>query len=105
MKLNIYLLSGMLFVLFFSCNKNETSLVETEANLNIDIAVTTDIVDNLKAGVNTSEIEYPFSGESIYSVNKISKTATGLYNIQKIRPHHEPFLTLHGITDDIEIHS
>jgi hypothetical protein len=105
MKFNTYFLAGMLLVLFFSCEKSETSIVETEANLKIDIAVTTEMVDNSKSGNYVSEFEYPFSGESTYSVNKITKNESGLYNIQKIKPHHEPFLTIHGVTNDVEIHS
>lgn len=105
MKLNISLLSGMLLVLFVSCEKSETSIVESEVNLKIEIAVVTEIVDNSKSEINISETEHPFSGENSYSVSKITKTESGLYSIQKIKPHDEPFLTIHGITNDNEIHS
>jgi len=105
MKLKIYLLSVMLFTLVISCEKSETSFVETESNLKIDIAVKTEIVGNSESVVTILEIEYPFSGENTYSVNKISNTESGVYNIQKIKPHLEPILTIHGITDDVKFKS
>lgn len=105
MKLNIYLLAGMLILLFYSCEKSKTAIVETEANLKIDIVVTTEFIDNAKSGVSVSEAEYPFSGENTYSISKITKTETGLYDIQKIKPHHEPKLIIHGIANDVEVHS
>ncbi|WP_372949973.1 hypothetical protein [Mariniphaga sp.] len=105
MKLNFYLLAGMLTLLIYSCEKSETSIVETEENLNIDIAVTTEFVDNSKSGSAASDAEYPFSGENTYSVTKITKTETGMYDIQKIKPHREPILTVYGIAGDDEVHS
>ncbi len=95
----------MLFTLVISCEKSETSFVETESNLKIDIAVKTEIVGNSESVVTILEIEYPFSGENTYSVNKISNTESGVYNIQKIKPHLEPILTIHGITDDVKFKS
>lgn len=105
MKLNIYLLAGVLTLLFCSCEKSETATVETEANLKIDIFVTTEFVDNAKSGASVSEAEYLFSGENTYSVTKIAKTETGMYDIRKIKPHHEPILSIHGIANDVEVHS
>ena len=105
MKKNIYVLSGIFLILFFSCKKSETSFIETETNFKIDIAVATEIVDNPKSANKISETEYPFSGENTYSVNKLTKTETGLYNIQKIKPHNEPVLTLNGIAEDVDIQS
>lgn len=105
MKLNIYLLAGMLILLFNFCEKSKTAIVETEANLKIDIAVTTGFSDDAKSGVSVSEAEYPFSGENTYSVSKITKTETGLYDIQKIKPYHEPSLTIYGLPDDVAVHS
>jgi hypothetical protein len=105
MKFNIYLMAWMLIVLFYACEKSETSIVETEANLNIDIAVITEFVDNSKSGAAVSDAEYPFTGENTYSVTKINKTENGMYDIQKIKPHGEPSLTVHGISGDNEVHS
>lgn len=105
MKLSTYLLAGMLFFLFNSCEKNKTVIVETEANLKIDIVVTTEFMENAKSENSVSEAEYPFSGENTYSVSKITKTEFGLYDIQKIKPYHEPSLTIHGLADDVAVHS
>lgn len=95
----------MSIVLFYSCKKSETSVVERETTLRIDLAVTTEIDDNSKSGVAVSEAEYPFSGENTFLVNKINRTESGMYDIQKIKPHNEPLLTIQGVGDENEIHS
>lgn len=95
----------MLFTIVISCEKSKTSFVETEANLKIDIAVKTEIVGNLESVVTISQFDYPFSGENTYSVNKISKTESGVYNIKKIKPHLEPNLNIHGITGEVKFKS
>lgn len=106
MKLNVFLLVGLFLIPLFSCQeKSESSFVEIETSLNMDIPIIAEVFDNTKSGLNNSEIDYSFAGESTYSPASLANSEKEIYNIKKIRPNTGTILKFPGIKEGNEIYS
>ncbi len=90
MKFKFFLLFGILAILLVSCTENEKMLVETETNLQIDVLMSTEI----KSGTIPSGPDYSFSGDGTYPGVKIVNFENHLYQIQKIKSHTAPQLSI-----------
>ncbi len=101
MKFNFILVFGILLIPMVSCNKDESSFYETESNLQIKIMMITDELTTDKSGTE----DFHFSGEGTYSGIKLINFENHLYQIQNIKAHAEPVLSLSEIIHDGEFYS
>lgn len=99
MKLIFYMFFGIIIFLSVSCEKNETTRFETETTLEFDLSMAAAAIDPGKSAAGISELNYPFSGEGTYKGVRISNVENRLYQIQEVKPHKAPLLTISGISE------
>lgn len=95
MKFSNYLVAGAILILFFSCSDNiESSYLENESDLKIEIPIQTASIEVIKSEKSTSVADYSFSGEGIFSAASLD-----IFNYQKIKPGNKPLLKIPATID------
>ena len=98
MKSNVILFIGICLIPLLSCEKkSNSSIIETNTNLKIDIPI--------KAFINASNVDYSFSGVNSYIASSIDDGGKEIQNIKKIKPHKGSLFSFSGIKEGEKINS
>lgn len=94
MKLLTFTVSGLLLLSIYSCSKKaDSSLVETETNLKIDIPISVVHLDDIKSGVDFFNHKFSFSGTGSYSLESIDGAENKTLSAKNVRPRKGAILS------------
>lgn len=106
MKLKGMLLTGLLIISLFSCEKREeTDTIEITTDLIVDFAVSSSIVDAPILKSSVREDGYTFSGTGIFCLSENKDLGKTVCEIKNVKPGTSCILTFSGITDETKIFS